>query len=152
MVWEALNDAHRIAIHHPALLVPILEKVVLGILKTVKNPRSATLKTFVVACTDVFVAFCNLSLSCSCSSNLSKPMRAMATSMPPLPLLRKLQNMNKQKDSSALVMNYPFLLIMHKYAASVHEYIWIMEGSSVSLMIEWRVHFLFLHLHACIYP
>ncbi|XP_073361564.1 uncharacterized protein [Aegilops tauschii subsp. strangulata] len=66
-----------------ALLAPILEKVVLGILKTVKNPRSAVLKTFVMACTDVIAAFGNLWLSSSCSSSLSKPMRAMATSMPP---------------------------------------------------------------------
>nr|XP_045086698.1 uncharacterized protein LOC120968004 [Aegilops tauschii subsp. strangulata] len=141
MVCEALNDTRRLAIHHPALLAPILEKVVLGILKTVKNPCSAVLKTSMMACTDVF-------LSSSCSSSLSKPMRAMATSMPPLPLLRKLQTMNKQKDSSTLVMNYPFVLIMHKYAASVHEYSWIMEGSSALLMIEWRVHCSFLHLHA----
>ncbi|XP_073361565.1 uncharacterized protein [Aegilops tauschii subsp. strangulata] len=83
MVCEALNDARRLAIHHPALLAPILEKVVLGILKTVKNPRSAVLKTFVMACTDVIAAFGNLWLSSSCSSSLSKPMRAMATSMPP---------------------------------------------------------------------
>ncbi|XBJ09141.1 hypothetical protein VPH35_014272 [Triticum aestivum] len=29
MVCEALNDARRLAIHHPALLVPIMEKAVL---------------------------------------------------------------------------------------------------------------------------
>ncbi|XP_040255389.1 uncharacterized protein [Aegilops tauschii subsp. strangulata] len=68
MVCEALNDARRLAIHHPALLAPILEKVVLGILKTVKIPRSAVLKTSVMACTNVFAAFGNLSLSSSCSS------------------------------------------------------------------------------------
>ncbi|KAM3354024.1 hypothetical protein ACQJBY_024938 [Aegilops geniculata] len=112
-VCEALNDARRLAIHHPALLAPILEKVVLGIVKTMKNPRSAVLKTSVMACTDVFAAFGNLISSASADAfdklllqlllkasqdkrfvceEAEKAMRAMATSMPPLPLLKKLQS------------------------------------------------------------
>lgn len=111
-VCEALNDARRLAIHHPALLTPILEKVVLAIVKTMKNPRSAVLKTSVMACTDVFNAFGNLVSSASAEAfdklllqlllkasqdkrfvceEAEKAMRAMATSMPPLPLLRKLK-------------------------------------------------------------
>ncbi|CAM0884561.1 unnamed protein product [Alopecurus aequalis] len=111
-VCEALNDARRLAIHHPALLSPILEKVVLAIVKTMKNPRSAVLKTSVMACTDVFNAFGNLISSASgeafdklllqlllkasqdkrfVAEEAEKAMRAMATSMPPLPLLKKLK-------------------------------------------------------------
>ncbi|KAM3335209.1 hypothetical protein ACQJBY_029554 [Aegilops geniculata] len=112
-VCEALNDARRLAIHHPALLAPILEKVVLGVVKTMKNPRSAVLKTSVMACTDVFAGFGNLISSASADAfdklllqlllkasqdkrfvceEAEKAMRAMATSMPPLPLLRKLKS------------------------------------------------------------
>ncbi|VAH68348.1 unnamed protein product [Triticum turgidum subsp. durum] len=112
-VCEALNDARRLAIHHPALLAPILEKVVLGMVKTMKNPRSAVLKTSVMACTDVFAAFGNLISSASADAfdklllqlllkasqdkrfvceEAEKAMRAMATSMPPLPLLKKLKS------------------------------------------------------------
>uniref|UniRef100_A0ACD5WJL1 Uncharacterized protein n=1 Tax=Avena sativa TaxID=4498 RepID=A0ACD5WJL1_AVESA len=111
-VCEALNDARRLAIHHPALLAPILEKVVLAVVKTMKNPRSAVLKTSVMACTDVFHAFGNLISSASAEAfdklllqlllkasqdkrfvaeEAEKAMRAMATSMPPLPLLKKLK-------------------------------------------------------------
>jgi heparan-alpha-glucosaminide N-acetyltransferase len=89
------------------------EKVVLAIVKTMKNPRSAVLKTSVMACTDVFNAFGNLISSASAEAfdklllqlllkasqdkrfvceEAEKAMRAMATSMPPLPLLRKLKS------------------------------------------------------------
>uniref|UniRef100_A0ACD5XB50 Uncharacterized protein n=1 Tax=Avena sativa TaxID=4498 RepID=A0ACD5XB50_AVESA len=112
-VCEALNDARRLAIHHPALLAPILEKVVLAVVKTMKNPRSAVLKTSVMACTDVFHGFGNLISSASADAfdklllqlllkasqdkrfvaeEAEKAMRAMATSMPPLPLLKKLRS------------------------------------------------------------
>ncbi|KAM0831472.1 hypothetical protein ACQ4PT_065512 [Festuca glaucescens] len=112
-VCEALNDARRLAIHHPALLTPILEKMVLAMVKTMKNPRSAVLKTSVMACTDVFNAFGNLISSASADAfdklllqlllkasqdkrfvaeEAEKAMRAMATSMPPLPLLKKLKS------------------------------------------------------------
>jgi heparan-alpha-glucosaminide N-acetyltransferase len=88
------------------------EKVVLAVVKTMKNPRSAVLKTSVMACTDVFNAFGNLISSASADAfdklllqlllkasqdkrfvaeEAEKAMRAMATSMPPLPLLRKLK-------------------------------------------------------------
>ncbi|OEL28508.1 hypothetical protein BAE44_0010472 [Dichanthelium oligosanthes] len=108
---EALNDARSLAIHHPALLNPILEKVVLAIVKTMKNPRSAVLKTSIMACTDIFNSFGNLlSVSDDAFDKLllqlllkasqdkrfvceeaEKAMRAMAASMPPLPLLKKLK-------------------------------------------------------------
>jgi heparan-alpha-glucosaminide N-acetyltransferase len=87
--------------------------VVLAIVKTMKNPRSAVLKTSVMACTDVFNAFGNLISSASAEAfdklllqlllkasqdkrfvceEAEKAMRAMATSMPPLPLLKKLKS------------------------------------------------------------
>ena len=86
--------------------------MVLAVVKTMKNPRSAVLKTSVMACTDVFNAFGNLISSASGEAfdrlllqlllkasqdkrfvceEAEKAMRAMATSMPPLPLLRKLK-------------------------------------------------------------
>ncbi|KAF8762474.1 hypothetical protein HU200_009442 [Digitaria exilis] len=106
---EALNDARRLAIHHSALLNPILEKVMLAIVKLMKNPRSAVLKTSIMACTDIFNSFGNLLSSVSDASfdkllllkasqdkrfvceEAEKAMRAMAASMPPLPLLKKLK-------------------------------------------------------------
>ncbi|RLN25620.1 hypothetical protein C2845_PM07G33760 [Panicum miliaceum] len=109
---EALNDARRLAIHHSALLKPILEKVMLAIVKTMKSPRSAVLKTSIMACTDIFNSFGNLLSSVSDDTfdklllqlllkasqdkrfvceEAEKAMRAMAASMPPLPLLKKLK-------------------------------------------------------------
>ncbi|KAI4988813.1 hypothetical protein ZWY2020_054726 [Hordeum vulgare] len=102
-VCEAHNDDRRLAIHHPALLAPILtEKVVLGIMKTTKNPCNKVLKTFVMACPDVFAGFGNLISSASADTfdklllkasqdkqfvceEAEKAMRATATSMPPCP-------------------------------------------------------------------
>ncbi|TVU34643.1 hypothetical protein EJB05_16486 [Eragrostis curvula] len=84
----------------------------LAIVKTMKNPRSAVLKTSVMACTDIFNSFGNLLSSASDEAfdklllqlllkasqdkkfvceEAEKAMRAMATSMPPLPLLKKLK-------------------------------------------------------------
>lgn len=109
---EALNDARRLTIHHSALLNPILEKVMLAIVKTMKSPRSAVLKTSIMACTDIFNSFGNLLSSVSDDAfdklllqlllkasqdkrfvceEAEKAMRAMAASMPPLPLLKKLK-------------------------------------------------------------
>ncbi|KAJ1286960.1 hypothetical protein BS78_03G392600 [Paspalum vaginatum] len=109
---EALNDARRLAIHHPAHLNPILGKVILAIVKTMKSPRSAVLKTSIMACTDIFNSFGNLLSSVSDDAfdklllqllmkasqdkrfvceEAEKAMRAMAASMPPLPLLKKLK-------------------------------------------------------------
>ncbi|GJN16840.1 hypothetical protein PR202_gb03864 [Eleusine coracana subsp. coracana] len=111
-VCDTLNDARRLAIHHSALLNPILEKVVLAIVKTMKSPRSAVLKTSIMACTDIFNSFGNILSSVSNESfdklllqlllkasqdkkfvceEAEKAMRAMAASMPPLPLLKKLK-------------------------------------------------------------
>ncbi|KAL2530590.1 ARM repeat superfamily protein [Forsythia ovata] len=56
-VCESLNDLRRFALFHPTLLLPILEKVMLVIVKAIKNPRSALCKTSIMASSDIFQAF-----------------------------------------------------------------------------------------------
>ncbi|KAL6522837.1 hypothetical protein OROHE_016684 [Orobanche hederae] len=56
-VCESLNDVRRFALYHPGLLLPILEKVVLVMVKGMKNPRSALCKTSIMASSDIFKAF-----------------------------------------------------------------------------------------------
>ncbi|KAF9677991.1 hypothetical protein SADUNF_Sadunf08G0165500 [Salix dunnii] len=56
-VCESLNDARRFALYHSLLLFPILENVVLVVVKAMKNPRSALCKTSIMASSDIFKAF-----------------------------------------------------------------------------------------------
>ncbi|RVX09349.1 hypothetical protein CK203_015303 [Vitis vinifera] len=56
-VCESLNDARRFALYHSALMAPILEKVLLVLVKAMKNPRSALSKTSIMASTDIFNTF-----------------------------------------------------------------------------------------------
>ncbi|CBI24408.3 unnamed protein product, partial [Vitis vinifera] len=56
-VCESLNDAKRFALYHSALMAPILEKVLLVLVKAMKNPRSALSKTSIMASTDIFNTF-----------------------------------------------------------------------------------------------
>ncbi|KAJ6319065.1 hypothetical protein OIU76_014412 [Salix suchowensis] len=56
-VCESLNDARRFALYHSLLLFPILEKVVLVVVKAMKNPRSALCKTSIMASSDIFKVF-----------------------------------------------------------------------------------------------
>ncbi|KDP27799.1 hypothetical protein JCGZ_18879 [Jatropha curcas] len=56
-VCESLNNARRFALHHSSLLLPILEKVLLVVVKAMKNPRSALCKTSIMASSDIFNAF-----------------------------------------------------------------------------------------------
>ncbi|OAY56004.1 uncharacterized protein LOC110612089 [Manihot esculenta] len=56
-VCESLNNARRFALHHNSLLLPILEKVMLVVVKAMKNPRSALCKTSIMASSDIFNAF-----------------------------------------------------------------------------------------------
>ncbi|XP_051127864.1 uncharacterized protein LOC127249202 [Andrographis paniculata] len=56
-VCESLNDVRRFAIHHSHLLLPILDKLLLVIVKGMKNPRSALCKTSIMAAADIFKAF-----------------------------------------------------------------------------------------------
>lgn len=56
-VCESLNDVRRLALFHSNLLLPILENVVLVMVKAIKNPRSALCKTSIMASSDMFKAF-----------------------------------------------------------------------------------------------
>ncbi|KAJ0034525.1 hypothetical protein Pint_24523 [Pistacia integerrima] len=56
-VCESLNNARRFALYHSSLLVPILEKVMVVVVKAMKNPRSALCKTSIMAASDIFNAF-----------------------------------------------------------------------------------------------
>ncbi|KAI9184980.1 hypothetical protein LWI28_003096 [Acer negundo] len=56
-VCESLNDARRFALYHSSLLVPLLEKVTVVVVKSMKNPRSALCKTSIMASSDIFKAF-----------------------------------------------------------------------------------------------
>ncbi|KAK3227938.1 hypothetical protein Dsin_007800 [Dipteronia sinensis] len=56
-VCESLNDARRFALYHSSLLVPILEKVKVVVVKSMKNPRSSLRKTSIMASSDIFKAF-----------------------------------------------------------------------------------------------
>ncbi|KAE8076763.1 hypothetical protein FH972_015390 [Carpinus fangiana] len=56
-VCESLNNTRRFALYHSTLLLPLLEKVMLVLVKAMKNPRSALCKTSIMASSDIFKAF-----------------------------------------------------------------------------------------------
>ncbi|KAH6816641.1 ARM repeat superfamily protein [Perilla frutescens var. frutescens] len=56
-VCESLNYVRRFALYHSGLLQAILEKVLLVMVKSIKNPRSALCKTSIMAASDIFNAF-----------------------------------------------------------------------------------------------
>ncbi|XP_039129749.1 uncharacterized protein LOC120265838 [Dioscorea cayenensis subsp. rotundata] len=113
-VCEALNDVRRLALHHQSLLHPILENVMLVIVKSMKSPRSALCKTSIMASTDIFQSFGYLLPSISedaCAfdhlllqllmkasqdkkfvcEEAEKALEAMASFISSLPLIKKLQ-------------------------------------------------------------
>ncbi|KAG5240894.1 TOG array regulator of axonemal microtubules protein [Salix suchowensis] len=94
-VCESLNDARRFALYHSLLLFPILEKVVLVVVKAMKNPRSALCKTSIMASSDIFKLL-QLLLKASQDKRFvceeaDRALNAMVKSMTPLPLLNKLR-------------------------------------------------------------
>ncbi|KAK6153217.1 hypothetical protein DH2020_012856 [Rehmannia glutinosa] len=110
-VCESLNDVRRFALFHSTLLLPILDKVVSVMVKAMKNPRSALIKTSIMASSDIFKAFgVNLLESTSDAINqlllqlllkacqdkkfvceeADKALLAMVEAMAPLALLHKL--------------------------------------------------------------
>ncbi|KAJ8620575.1 hypothetical protein MRB53_029104 [Persea americana] len=113
-VCEALNNTRRLALYHSSLLIPILDKVMLVMVKAMKNPRSALCKTSIMASADIFCAFGHLLLSLFSSEafdqlllqlllkasqdkkfvceEANRALQAMTGSFPPLPLLCKLQS------------------------------------------------------------
>ncbi|KFK44979.1 hypothetical protein AALP_AA1G328400 [Arabis alpina] len=112
-VCESLNNTRRFAIHHSSLLLPILEKLIVVMVKAMKNPRSALCKTSIMTCSDIFNAFGEklfekshlksmddliLQLLMKASQDkkfvceeADKALNTMVNSVARLPLLRKLQ-------------------------------------------------------------
>lgn len=112
-VCESLNDTRRLALYHSNLLLPLLEPVVVVLVKAMKNPRSALCKTSIMAAADIFVAyrdklmeptlaggFDNLLLQLLLKASqdkrfvceeADKTLNSMVQSLTPLPLLHNLQ-------------------------------------------------------------
>ncbi|XP_012573422.2 uncharacterized protein [Cicer arietinum] len=112
-VCESLNDVRRFALYHSSLLLPILDKIVLVVAKTMKNPRSALCKTSIMAASDIFNAFGDKLFDPSISDAFDslmlqlllkasqdkrfvceeavKALGSMVGTMTPLPLLQKLR-------------------------------------------------------------
>ncbi|CAO2821968.1 unnamed protein product [Amaranthus hypochondriacus] len=112
-VCESLNDTRRFALYHSTRLLPLLEPVMMVLVKAMKNPRSALCKTSIMAAADVFVAYQDKLLEDTYSAafdNLllqlllkasqdkrfvceeaDKTLNSMVQSLTPLPLLQSLQ-------------------------------------------------------------
>ncbi|CAJ2662159.1 unnamed protein product [Trifolium pratense] len=112
-VCESLNDVRRFALYNSSLLLPILDKILLVVVKSMKNPRSALCKTSIMAASDIFNAFGDklfdpftfeafdgllLQLLLKASQDkkfvceeAEKALGSMVGSMTPLPLLHKLR-------------------------------------------------------------
>ncbi|KAM7278568.1 hypothetical protein ACFE04_005702 [Oxalis oulophora] len=56
-VCDSLNNARRLALYHSSMLLPFLEKMMIVLVKAMKNPRSALIKTSIMASSDIFNAF-----------------------------------------------------------------------------------------------
>ncbi|XP_030463121.2 uncharacterized protein LOC115682902 [Syzygium oleosum] len=112
-VCDSLNNARRFALYNSDLMLPLLEKVMLVLVKAMKNPRSALCKTSIMAASDVFKAYGDKLLDAANSSALDqmllqlllkasqdkrfvceeadRALSAMVGSLTPLPLLHKLR-------------------------------------------------------------
>ncbi|XP_015062173.1 TOG array regulator of axonemal microtubules protein 1 [Solanum pennellii] len=119
-ICRSLNDTRRFALFHSALLLPILDEVLLVIVKSMKNPRSALCKTSVMASADIFKAFGDELFESSTSDafdnvilqlllkasqdkkfvceEADKTLKAMVESMTPLPLFHKLHTYVKHSN------------------------------------------------------
>ncbi|GAB2266026.1 hypothetical protein Dimus_001055 [Dionaea muscipula] len=56
-ICESLNNSRGFAIHHSTLLLPFLERIILVLVKAMKNPRSALCKTSIMASSDILSAY-----------------------------------------------------------------------------------------------
>uniref|UniRef100_A0A6M2EUD1 TOG domain-containing protein n=1 Tax=Populus davidiana TaxID=266767 RepID=A0A6M2EUD1_9ROSI len=111
-VCESLNNARRFALYHSSLLLPFLEKVMSVVVKAMKNPRSALIKTSIMASSDIFYAFGDQLLDSTSDAfdslllqlllkasqdkkfvceEADRALNALVKSMTPLPLLNKLK-------------------------------------------------------------
>ncbi|RAL38534.1 hypothetical protein DM860_002512 [Cuscuta australis] len=120
-VCESLNDVRRFTLFHSTLLEPILKKVLLVMVKAMKNPRSALCKTSIMASSDIFKAFGNkllieseisdafdqvlLQLLLKASQDkkfvceeADRALKEMVGSMTPLLLLKRLQSYVKHSN------------------------------------------------------
>nr|XP_043629696.1 TOG array regulator of axonemal microtubules protein 1 [Erigeron canadensis] len=113
MICDSLNDVRRFALYHTALLLPILEKVVMVLVKSMKNPRSALCKTAIMAASDLFKSYGDKLLEFTASDAVDQMMlqlllkasqdkkfvceeaertlNTMVVSTTPIPLLHKLK-------------------------------------------------------------
>ncbi|KAL2922894.1 TOG array regulator of axonemal microtubules protein 1 [Bienertia sinuspersici] len=116
-VCESLNETRRLALYHSTLLLPILEPVMVVLVKAMKNPRSALCKTSIMAAADIFVAYRDKLLEDNLSGGFDtmvlqlllkasqdkrfvceeadKSLSSMVQSLTPLPLLHNLQKYAK---------------------------------------------------------
>lgn len=60
LVCEALNDVRRLSIYHREAMCDILGDVILLVVKSLKNPRSAVCKTAIMTSADLFNAYNDL--------------------------------------------------------------------------------------------
>ncbi|KAE8698322.1 TOC159 protein [Hibiscus syriacus] len=132
-VCESLNDVRRFSLYHSTLLLPILEKVISVVVKAMSNPRSALCKTSIMAASDIFNAFGEKLLDFTDSGAFDQlllqlllkasqdkkfvceeadmSLKAMANSIPPLPLLKQLsgyvnhRNLRVRAKSSVSISN-----------------------------------------------
>ncbi|XP_078435672.1 ARM repeat superfamily protein [Wolffia australiana] len=119
---DALNNVRRLVLHHSSLMTPILEKVMIATAKSMKNPRSAVCKTTLMASTDIFSSLGHtlhldfaqkdgsfdqllLQLLLKASQDkkfvceeAEKALREMASCLPPVPLMKKLQSYIKHSN------------------------------------------------------
>lgn len=108
IVLEALINVRQLAIFHTEFLLPILDKVVVLVTKSMKNPRSALCKTAIMSSADIFKGYpehlldildpllLQLLLKASQDKRFvceeaEKALEVMTTWMAPQPLLQKLQ-------------------------------------------------------------
>ncbi|KAL4202782.1 hypothetical protein AMTRI_Chr02g222900 [Amborella trichopoda] len=103
---EALNNTRRLALYHSSTLLPLIEKVVMVLVKGLKNPRSAVCKTSIMASSDLFHSFPHIFFSTAMLLQLllkasqdkkfvceeaEKALQAMSSFLPGLPLLEKVR-------------------------------------------------------------
>ncbi|XWS39030.1 hypothetical protein CRYUN_Cryun18bG0015300 [Craigia yunnanensis] len=141
-VCKSLNDARRLSLYHSTLLLPILEKVMLVVVKAMKNPRSALCKTSIMAASDIFNAFGEKLLASTDSSafdqlllqlllkasqdkkfvfqEADRSLTEMVKSITPLPLLQKLRgyvnhgNLRVRAKAAVSVSNSVFQMVNYR--------------------------------------
>lgn len=115
LVCEALTNARQLSLFHSSSLEPELRNVVNAILKSLKNPRSALVKTSLMTSADLFRAFKDkllsnldallLQLLLKASEDKrfvaeegERALLALTSSLSPVPLLEKLKPYSVHKS------------------------------------------------------